>query len=180
MIDGLSNSLVEQDITPSPFPTGSKENFAGNAFIATDKIVKTESGREFPPLGTERRWRIVNPGRQHYSTHQDVGYSLNVKASSVQLMTKHDGWVGKRAAFTTKPLWVCKDVEGPKGGRLWPAGKYVPQTKQAPEDSIGEWVKGEENVENEDILAYVCIGTTHIPRPEDWPVYVASRRTVLY
>ncbi|KAF7321429.1 Amine oxidase [Mycena kentingensis (nom. inval.)] len=170
MVDGIKNTLVQQDITPSPFPTGSKENFAGNAFIATDTKILTETGLDFAPFGTERRWRIVNEGKQHYSTGKDVGYSLNVKSSTVQLMAAPDGWVGKRAAFATKPLWVCRDVEGSKGSRLWPAGKYVPQTREAPEDSIGEWVKQGKRVENEDILAYLCIGTTHIPRPEDWPV----------
>ncbi|KAJ7072837.1 copper amine oxidase [Mycena amicta] len=170
MVDGLKNSLVETDITPSPFPTGSKENFAGNAFIAKDTILKTESAREFPPAGTERRWRIVNQARQHYSTGKDVGYALNVKTAGVQLMTAPDGWVGRRATFAKKPVWVCRDVEGAKGGRVWPAGKYVPQTKQVPEDSISEWVKGEKDIENEDLLVYLTIGTTHIPRPEDWPV----------
>jgi len=55
---------------------------------------------------------------------------------------------------------------------MWPAGKYVPQTRAPPADSIGEWVKGKESIENEDILVYVTVGTTHVPRPEDWPVYV--------
>ncbi|KAF7289376.1 Amine oxidase [Mycena indigotica] len=85
-------------------------------------------------------------------------------------MTAHDGWVGRRATFAKKPVWVCRDVEGVKGGRMWAAGNYVPQTKQAPEDSIGEWVKGEESIEDEDLLVFLTIGATHIPRPEDWPV----------
>jgi primary-amine oxidase len=55
---------------------------------------------------------------------------------------------------------------------MWPAGKYVPQTRETPEDSIGEWVKGGESIEGEDILVYLTVGVTHIPRPEDWPVYV--------
>ncbi|KAJ7504131.1 copper amine oxidase [Mycena galericulata] len=142
MVDGLRNSV------------GSEENFAGNAFVAADSVLKTESGREYPvpAAGTpaERRWRIVNPARQHYSTGRDVGYTLGVKGAA-------------------KALWVCRDVEGEKGGRMWPAGKYVPQTRDAPPDSIGNWVKGEQNIENEDILVYLtCV--THIPRPEDWPV----------
>jgi primary-amine oxidase len=171
MVDGLQNSVVETDIMPLPHPTGSAENFAGNAFIATDTVLKTESGRDYE-AGTERRWRIVNPARQHYSTGKDVGYALAIKGAAVQLMTQPDGWVGRRASFTTKPIWVCRDVEGTKGGRMWPVGKYVPQTKEEPEDSLGSWVKGEKSIENEDILVYVTIGVTHIPRPEDWPVYV--------
>ncbi|KAF7297913.1 Amine oxidase [Mycena chlorophos] len=180
MVDGLNNSLIETDITPSPFPAGSKENHAGNAFIATDTIVKTESGRDFPPLGTERRWRVVNPARTHYSSGQHAGYSLNIRTATVQLMTTHDGWVGKRAPFTKKPVWVVKDVEGAKGGRVWPAGKYVPQTKEAPADSVSEWIKGEKDIENEDLLVYLTIGATHIPRPEDWPVMPVEHLSIVF
>jgi len=53
---------------------------------------------------------------------------------------------------------------------MWPAGKYVSQTREEPEDSVGQWVKSEDSIENGDILLYITIGTTHIPRPEDWPV----------
>jgi primary-amine oxidase len=192
MVDGLLNSVVETDIMPLPSPTGSADNFGGNAFIAADTVLKAEAAREYE-VGKERRWRIVNPARQHYSTGKDVGYSLGVKAAAVQLMTQPDGWVGRRAPFTKKPVWVCRDVEGAKGGRMWPAGKYVPQTKEAPEDSLGNWVKGEKSVENEDILVYLTVGmcfitshffslltvdtgVTHIPRPEDWPVCVPLPR----
>lgn len=161
MVDGLNNSVVETDIMPSPHKTGSAENFAGNAFFAKDTILKTETGRNYPPLGTERRWRIVNPARQHYSTGNDVGYALGVKSAAVQLMTAQDGWVARRGPFTKNALWVCRDVEGPKGGRMWPAGKYVPQTKDAPQDSISEWIRGEKGIENEDILVYLTIGERH-------------------
>ncbi|KAG6807682.1 hypothetical protein H0H93_001235 [Arthromyces matolae] len=53
---------------------------------------------------------------------------------------------------------------------MWPAGKYVPQTREEPDDSVGKWAQGKQSVEDEDILVYVTVGTTHIPRPEDWPV----------
>lgn len=171
MIDGLQNSVVETDIAPSAHPTGSAENFAGNAFTATDTVLTRASARTYEP-GTERRWSIVNPARQHYSTGKAVGYALGVKGAAVQLMARPDGWVGRRAPFATRPVWVCRDVEGAKGGRMWPAGKYVPQTREAPEDSIGAWVKDGESIEGEDILVYLTVGVTHIPRPEDWPVYV--------
>ncbi|CAK5281897.1 unnamed protein product [Mycena citricolor] len=169
MVDGLKNSVVETDIMPSPHPAGSAENFAGNGFMAVDSVLKTETARNYQQ-GLERRWRIVNPARQHYSSGQDVGYTLAVKGAAVQLMTAPDGWVGKRAPFAKNAIWVCRDVEDEKGSRMWPAGKYVPQTKEAPADSVGSWVKGEQSVENEDIVVYLTVGVTHIPRPEDWPV----------
>ena len=59
---------------------------------------------------------------------------------------------------------------------MWPSGKYVPQARGEPADSLARWLRddGEENIENEDVVVFVTVGTTHIPRPEDWPVYVYS------
>lgn len=193
MVDGINNSLVESDIFELDAPTGSKDNFAGNAFYTKDTVVATEGGRPYD-YAKERRWRIVNPARQHYASGKDVGYSIGVKGGATPMMTKMDGWAAKRAAFLKNTMWVCQDVEDGENGstRMWPAGKYVPQTKEEPEDSVGSWVEGKLPVENRDILLYVTVGTsnqhlqfslggypdecllgtTHIPRPEDWPVCV--------
>lgn len=50
----------------------------------------------------------------------------------------------------------------------------MPQAHEEPTDSLARWVREDEDakIENEDMLVYVAIGTSHIPRPEDWPVYV--------
>jgi len=160
MVDGLNNSVVETDIIPLPdVPTGSTENFAGNAFITRDTVLEkqSEGGREYD-FGKERRWRIVNPARKHYSSGREVGYSIGMKGGVTPMMARMDGWAGRRAAFATKALWVVKDKEDEKGGRMWPAGKYVPQTRVEPEDSVGGWLKTEENIENEDIVAFISIG----------------------
>jgi len=159
MIDGLSNTVIESDIIPLEALTGSKENFAGNGFTSKDTIIRTEAGRDYD-YQKERRWRIVNKGRQHYSSGNDVGYSIGVKGGATPMMTKADGWAAKRAAFLKKTFWVCRDVEGEDTGtvRMWPAGKYVPQTKEEPEDSVGSWVEGQKPVEDEDILIFVTVG----------------------
>jgi primary-amine oxidase len=193
MVDGLHNSVVESDVFPV---TDKSVSFAGNAFQVKNTVLKTEGegARDFC-YETDRRWRIVNPGRKHYASGQDTGYVVMMKGGATPLMAQPDSWIGKRGGYAKKALWVVKDVEGPKGGRMWPAGKYVPQTREEPEDSVPQWAKGEGNIDNEDILVYVTIGellrccrvtrcgrllydsfsgTTHIPRPEDWPVYVAS------
>ncbi|SJL13514.1 related to peroxisomal amine oxidase (copper-containing) [Armillaria ostoyae] len=170
MIDGINNSVVESDVVPLPnASTGSDLNFAGNAFIQEDTVLKKEAGRYWD-WEKERKWKIINPARKHYSSGKDVGYVVGIKGGVTPMMARKDGWALKRAPFVNYPVWVCRDVEDAKGSRMWPAGKYVPQTRESPTDSIGAWVKGEQNIENEDILVYLTVGTTHIPRPEDWPV----------
>ena len=160
MIDGLGNSLVETDVIPLPDePTGSVANHAGNAFIARDTIIRTAGGRDWD-YTTDRKWKIINSAKTHYSSGKNVGYTIATKSGATPIMLRPDSWVAKRAAFATKSIWVCKDVEAKDFGtvRMWPAGKYVPQAREPPEDSIGNWVKGEEPVENEDILVFVTLG----------------------
>lgn len=158
MVDGLHNSIVESDIVPLPdAPTGSKWNHGGNAFIQQDTVLKTEVGRPYD-YQKERRWKIVNPARKHYSSGKDVGYSIGMKAGVTPMMARLDSWTAKRATFLTNALWVCRDFEGNKGGRMWPAGKYVPQTRVEPEDSVGKWVAGKQKVENEDVVLFLTIG----------------------
>ncbi|KAF8808159.1 peroxisomal copper amine oxidase [Phlegmacium glaucopus] len=182
MIDGLKNSVVETDIVALPnAPTDSSDNFAGNAFITQDTVIKAESGRAYD-YDKERRWRIINSERKHYSSGNAVGYTLGVKGGATPMMVRPDSWATKRASFLKKTVWVCRDVEAEDSGtqRMWPAGKYVPQTRKEPKDSVGSWVEGEMNVEDEDILVYLTIGTTHIPRPEDWPVMPVEHLTVSF
>ncbi|XP_006453965.1 hypothetical protein AGABI2DRAFT_196562 [Agaricus bisporus var. bisporus H97] len=171
MIDGIKNTVIEADVEMLDAPTGSKDNFAGNGFHTKETRLATETGRQYD-ISKERRWRIVNPQRRHYSTGKEVGYSLGIKGGVISPMAKDDSWLMTRAPFVKNALWVCRDVEGEENGseRVYPAGKYVPQTRETPTDSIGNWVKGENPTDGEDILVYFTVGTTHIPRPEDWPV----------
>jgi primary-amine oxidase len=170
MIDGLMNSVVETDVVSLPnAPTASSANYAGNAFVVQDTVIKTEGGRAYD-YNKERRWRIVNPGRNHYSSGNAVGYTLGVKGGATPMMARPDSWAAKRATFLKNSVWVCRDIEAENSGtlRMWPAGKYVPQTKEAPEDSVGSWVEGKMNVEDEDILVYLTIGKNHIPPYNFW------------
>jgi len=183
MVDGLNNSVIESDIVPLiNAPTGSDANFAGNAFVAEEKTLKTasEGGREFD-FDRERRWRIVNSGaKPHYSSGDAPGFVIGMKGAVARLIPRSDGWVGRRTSFASKSLWVVRDKEGPAGGRIWPAGKYVPQTREEPEESLGTWAKEGESIDNEDILLYLTLGTTHIPRPEDWPVMPVEHLRVTF
>jgi primary-amine oxidase len=126
MIDGLSNSVVETDIVPSPHPTGHPLNHAGNAFTtsATTLSIPSEGGRAYN-ASTDRRWTIVNPARRHYASGDCVGYQIDLRGATQDVLAKEDSWVVKRAPFLKKAVWVVKDNEKE---RNWPAGKYVPQT----------------------------------------------------
>ena len=158
MVDGLANSVLEMDIVPSPASVGSPENFAGNAFTTKKQILKVEGFRDYD-WAADRRWKIVNTNNKHYASGEYTGYGIHLKGGVVPLLAKEGSWVAQKAKFASKPLWVVKDKETENGTeRLWPAGKYVAQSRGEADDSIGKWVEGEANVENEDILLFISFG----------------------
>ena len=165
MVDGLANSVLETDVVPSPAPVGSPENFAGNAFTIKKQILKVEGPRDYDWVA-DRRWKIINPSNKHYSSGEYTGYGIQLKGGTISLLAKEGSWVAQRAKFASKPLWVVKDKETEKGTeRLWPAGKYVPQSRGEVDDSIGKWVEGKASVENEDILLFLTIGESKCSTP---------------
>lgn len=163
MFDGLRNSVVESDVIALPALKGSKENWAGNAFTTTSRTLRfaSEGGRDYD-FSKDRRWTVVNPNmKEHYASGKYPGYVLGYRGFSTTLLSRPDSWVATRAGFATKSLWVVKDVEDKTGGRLWPAGRYVPQTRGVPEDSVERWAQGEDNIENEDVVLFATLGSSN-------------------
>lgn len=158
MVDGLANSVMETDVVPSPAPVGSPENFAGNAFTIKKQILKVEGSRDYD-WTADRRWKIINTGSTHYASGEYTGYRIHVKEGAIPLLAKEGSWVAQRAKFASKPLWVVKDKETEKGTeRMWPSGKYVPQSRGEVDDSVGKWVEEKASIENEDIVLFLTIG----------------------
>ncbi|KAF8511070.1 hypothetical protein BU17DRAFT_97554 [Hysterangium stoloniferum] len=48
---------------------------------------------------------------------------------------------------------------------MWPAGHYVPQTTDAPEDSVNGWMQTE-SIENEDIVLFLTLAPISAPTPQ--------------
>jgi primary-amine oxidase len=166
MLDGIRNSVIESDIVSLSAPTGSKENFAGNAFHVKERVLKDQAkdgARDFD-WAAERRWKVANLNRRHDVSGNPSSYQIMMKGGLLPLLSKCDSWIARRASFAHKALWVVRDDEGPKGGRMWPSGKYVPQTREEPEDSVGRWVKeGQGSIDNEDIVLYLTVGACASP-----------------
>jgi primary-amine oxidase len=161
MVDGLANSVMETDVVPSPAPVGSPENFAGNAFTTKKQILKVEGSRDYDWVA-DRRWDIINSSRTHYASGEHTGYGIHLKGGVIPLLAKEGSWVAQRAKFASKPLWVVKDKETEKGTeRMWPSGKYVPQSRGEVNDSVGKWVEEKASVENEDILLFLTVGESY-------------------
>lgn len=130
MVDGLNNTVVQSDILPSPYPSGSDENFAGNAFTTEDlRISSSKLAVQDWDASKDRRWRIVNPKKKHYASGKEAAYGIMGGTPWIRFLSREGSFPRRRAAFAEHSVWVVKDVEGPLGSeRQWPAGKYVPQT----------------------------------------------------
>lgn len=170
-IDGPNNSIVEQEIAAVDAPTGSDLNWAGNGFTTKKRVLSTtgEAVRD-ANAHDERSWTFVNENVRHYATGKPIGYKI-VAPNMPRLYAKPDSLVATRAPFATHAIWTVPYKEG----RLYAAGRYPVQSRKVPEDSVVAWVgDGKESIVNKDIVSYVTIGTTHIPRAEDGPVMPAE------
>jgi primary-amine oxidase len=158
MVDGLANAVVESDILPLPnAPTGSTSNFAGNAFVVHEKTLKTaaEGARDYS-WETDRRWRVVNRARKHYASGKHVGYSIHAKGGMTGMLAQADSWIAKRASFPKKALWVVPDADTDgRGSRMWPAGKFMPGSREEADDSVAGWTKKDGSIEDEDIVLFL-------------------------
>ncbi len=200
MVDGLYNSVVESDVVPLPdAPVGSAENFAGNAFVVQEKVLKeaSEGAREYD-FERDRRWRVVNRNaKPHYSSGAAPGYVIGMKGAAARLLAREGGWVARRASFAandTSPV-------GHQGQRKRGWQQTVACWQICPPDSrssrgislqLGERCREHRQrrycalphiglvlsptflfnlvTQQFDFDSSEFSGTTHIPRPEDWPV----------
>ena len=165
-IDGRLNSVMEQHVAPSPYKTGSAENWAGNAFDAHSRVLeKTQEAVRDADPSTERTWLLVNENKKHYASGKPVGYKI-IAPNMPRLYAQPDSIVAIRAPFANHHFWTVPYDDA----RKYPAGKHCTQTMKTPDDSLPAWVKNGGEIRNKDIISFVTIGVTHVVRPEDYPV----------
>lgn len=171
-IDGPNNSVIEQHVETSPYPTGHPRNWAGNAYIAPQHTFETtgDGVRDADPE-SERGWIIVNENKKHYANNAPVGYKM-ILPSQPRMLAKKDSLVATRAPFAKHALWTVPYEED----RVYAAGKYVVQTNKTPPDTVEAWVgDGTESIRNKDIVVFITTGITHLPRAEEYVLLHASR-----
>lgn len=169
MVDGVNNTVIQSDVISYDNASGSHENLRGNGITVHNKTITHSSGLEYNQEN-DRLWRITNPARKHHASGEPVAYSVDISGATRNLLARHGSQIWDRVGFASKAVWVVPEDEGVRGGRRWPAGRYIPLRDVPPTDSVVEWAKKEEKVDNQDILLFLTVGLNHIPRPEDWPV----------
>ena len=158
-IDGEVNSVYEVDTVPVPV---GDDNPDGTAFRAEARLLGTEHDamRHVDPARS-RSWKIVNPARKN-RLGVPVAYRL-VPEGTPALLAAPGSEVAKRAGFARYNLWVTPCEED----RLSAAGDHP---NLGPGDGLPAWTEQNKSVEATDVVLWHTVGSTHVPRPEDWPV----------
>ena len=159
-VDGSKNSVYEVNTKAEP---QGPDNPQGNAFFTESNLLATESeAQRFVDPLAGRYWLITNPSL-HNQLGQPVTYKLQ-PGENVLPFAHPESSVSKRAGFMRKHLWVTPYSPDEMGA----AGPYPNQHPGGA--GLPEWTKANRNVENTDLVVWYTFGTTHVPRPEDWPV----------
>ena len=158
-VDGPRNTVVEVDAVGLPM---GPDNPYGNAIVArrTDITNERDGRRMCDPL-TARTWKITNPDvRNRFD--EPVAYKL-VPFVGPTLLAAPESDLARRAEFARAHLWVTRYSPD----EMHSAGDYP---NQHPGDGIGQWIKQERDLVNTDVVLWHTFGTSHLPRPEDWPI----------
>jgi primary-amine oxidase len=164
-VDGEANTVVE--VHSEALPAG-EGNPYGSAFVQVETPLTRESAaqRTIDPL-SNRSWKVVNRTVTN-RLGQPVGYRL-VPGANVLPFARPEASIAKRAAFTTRHLWVTPFAEHER----YPAGDYPNQHPGGA--GLPEWTAADRPLEDTDVVVWYSFGAHHVPRPEDWPVMPATR-----
>jgi primary-amine oxidase len=164
-VDGEDNTVLEVDAVSPPV---GPDNPYGGAFIAEETPLSSElAARRVVDPFHSRYWKIVNPGKPN-RTGRPVGYKLVPGAAMFPAATPESS-IGRRAGFMYHHLWVTPF----SASQRYPAGDWPFQHFGGA--GLPEWTASDRNVQDTDVVVWHVFGTTHIPRPEDWPVMPVER-----
>jgi primary-amine oxidase len=150
-IDGVDNAVVETDLVPS----------GGHAWEQTEQLVAAEGAREASPQ-SGRRWRVTNREVRN-AVGGPVGYEL-VPYGAPVLLAGPETSVAKRAAFATRAVWLTAYDDA----QMHAASDFANLHEGGA--GLPEWVARQRPVVDADVVLWHSFGSTHVVRPEDFPV----------
>jgi primary-amine oxidase len=159
-VDGPNNTVFEVD-TVAGEPGDANPHGGQMVTSATPIEREAESRRYLDPL-KNRFWKIVNESVRN-RLGQPVGYKLVPHAGPL-LLADENSSVGRRAGFAAAHVWVTAlDPEEVHAGGEFPNQNPGPM-------GLPHWVEADRPLRDAPVVVWTTVGTTHVPRPEDWPV----------
>lgn len=164
-VDGVANAVDE--LAAQRVPMGA-DNPYGNGFTLSRTRLRTETEGVRSANGKRGvSWHIVNPSVTNV-VGQPVGYVLRPEGLP-SLLADPASSIARRAAFTTKDLWVTRYSPTER----FPSGELVNQNDGF--GTIDRWIERDGDIDDQDIVLWHTFGLTHFPRTEDWPIMPVDR-----
>ena len=159
-VDGVANTVEEVDVVAVEDEAA---NPYGNAFMTRTTPLATEAdAARVADAACSRSWRIVNNASRNH-VDRPASYAL-IPASSPVLLARPGTSVAKRAVFATRHLWVTRYDPAER----YAAGDYPNQ--HAGGAGLPAYQQADRDLVDQDIVVWHTFGSTHVPRPEDFPV----------
>ena len=159
-VDGVRNAVEEVEAQRVPMGPG---NPYGNAFTqARTRLTRESEAQRDADGSVGRAWQVINPEVSN-AVGRPVGYAL-LPEGKPALLADPESSIHARATFAAHHLWVTAYDPAER----YPAGDFVNQHPGGA--GLPEWTAADRSIDGEDIVVWHTFGTTHFPRPEDWPV----------
>jgi primary-amine oxidase len=160
-VDGHANTVVQSESLPVQVDT--RTNPHGNLYSVRDKPITSSAGLLANP-SSGRLFKIQNLDRKNPVSGKPVGYKIVPPPTQV-LLSDDDSIQARRARFAQRHVWVTRYREG----ELYAAGRY-PFSSVEEVGGVRDAAARKDDVVQTDVVVWVCMGLTHNPRVEDWPV----------
>jgi primary-amine oxidase len=160
-VDGTDNTVVQIDSEAEPL---GPDNPFQSAFVAKETPLRRESEAAVDAnTATARYWEIRSASKRN-GLGEPTGYRLKLGHGTTRILAPAGTPVAERGAFARHNLWVTAYHPDERKA----AGDYPNQHLGG--DGLPEFVKQDRELEGRDVVVWATFGTTHIARPEDWPV----------
>ncbi len=159
-VDGPGNSVHEMNTRAIP---AGPDNplLAGMAMEETLLGTERAAGRRMD-MQSARTWAVHSASARN-ALGQPTGYVL-VPGTNALPYAAPESPVRRRAGFIDNHFWATRYHPD----EMSAAGAYPNQSPGG--DGLPRWVADDEPIAGRDVVVWYTLGTTHIPRPEEWPV----------
>jgi primary-amine oxidase len=164
-LDGPGNAALERNI---------KRTQGDARFFTTTYTVfgKAADARRHAEGHGSRAWLIYNP-HVLSPTGRPAGYAV-VPMDNAQTIIPRAREKGPQG-LTASHFWVTRQ----RDGELYANGAYPSQAQRTYSDALPAYA-GNEPIFDQDIVVWYSLGSTHVPRPEDYPLMTNMKMSVLF
>ena len=163
-VDSRRNAVDEVDLVRVP---AGPDNPLGNAFTRRFTRIASEAagGRTADPA-VGREWRITSDTTN--ALGQPTGFVLQHPGGPT-LLADDTSSIAARAAFATQHVQFTRYAPDER----FPAGEMPNQHSGGA--GLPAFAAADRPLDGEHITAWVTVGMTHFPRPEDWPIMPGAK-----